>query len=203
MNRNYLITAITSTLIASNCIAQPPVSIHISESGTVIKNGGQLSKTEQPNDFFSFAGNNKPQSKTYLSKAEKHQLDPDNVSDVKKLANSIEFEIYELSENQTAHTVFESGAGICRGFRSNTGVEVTDSRTYYINQGNNDYYASIAGATVYSEQLPNNIQYAPVFNIQDLSMAKRVQEEEHKYGKKIATQNIQKNSDILSSTICK
>lgn len=143
-----------------------------------------------------------PESKTYVS-GQAEQLNPKKMSDAEKLAKSIEFEVYEVSENRVAHTVFKSGAGICRGFKSHYGVDMTDSRTYYIDQANNEYYASIAGATIYSKNTPENVQYAPVFNIQDEKLAQQVQDEENKYGKQVATQNIAKNSEMLKKTICR
>lgn len=143
-----------------------------------------------------------PESKTYVS-GQAEQLNPKKMSDAEKLAKSIEFEVYEVSENRVAHTVFKSGAGICRGFKSHYGVDMTDSRTYYIDQANNEYYASIAGATIYSKNAPKNVQYAPVFNIQDEKIARQVQDEENKYGKQIATENIEKSSEMLKRTICR
>lgn len=143
-----------------------------------------------------------PENKTYVS-GQAEQLNPKKMSDAEKLAKSIEFEVYEVSENRVAHTVFKSGAGICRGFKSHYGVDMTDSRTYYIDQANNEYYASIAGATIYSKNVPQNVQYAPVFNIQDEKIARQVQDEENKYGKQIATENIEKSSEMLKRTICR
>lgn len=142
------------------------------------------------------------ESQTYVS-GQSEQLNPQKMSDAEKLAKSIEFEVYEVGENRVAHTVFKSGAGICRGFKSHYGVDLTDSRTYYIDQANNEYYASIAGATIYSKNAPENVQYAPVFNIQDEKLAQQVQDEENKYGKQVATQNIAKNSEMLKKTICR
>ncbi|POY42513.1 hypothetical protein C3Z13_05175 [Avibacterium endocarditidis] len=142
------------------------------------------------------------ESQTYVS-GQSEQLNPQKMSDAEKLAKSIEFEVYEVGENRVAHTVFKSGAGICRGFKSHYGVDLTDSRTYYVDQANNEYYASIAGATIYSKNAPENVQYAPVFNIQDEKLAQQVQDEENKYGKQVATQNITKNSEMLKKTICR
>lgn len=153
-------------------------------------------------EYFHFSESD-PQSKTYVSKDEANQLNPAKMRDAEKLAKSIEFEVYEVSENRVAHTVFKSGAGICRGFKSHYGVDMMDSRTYYIDTANNEYYASIAGATIYAKEAPKNVQYAPVFNIQDDKIAQKVQDEENKYGKQIATKNIEQNSKMLKKTICR
>lgn len=152
-------------------------------------------------EVFRFS-ESQPESQTYVS-GQSEQLNPQKMSDAEKLAKSIEFEVYEVGENRVAHTVFKSGAGICRGFKSHYGVDMTDSRTYYVDQANNEYYASIAGATIYSKNAPENVQYAPVFNIQDEKLAQQVQDEENKYGKQVATQNITKNSEMLKKTICR
>ncbi|POY43607.1 hypothetical protein C3007_09440 [Avibacterium gallinarum] len=164
-----------------------------------------VEETAEPSGYvevFRFS-ESEPENQTYVSKEESKQLNPKKMSDAEKLAKSIEFEVYEVGENRVAHTVFKSGAGICRGFKSHYGVDLTDSRTYYVDQANNEYYASIAGATIYSKNAPENVQYVPVFNIQDEKLAQQVQDEENKYGKQVATQNIAKNSEMLKKTICR
>ncbi|UWZ93002.1 hypothetical protein HZ320_04755 [[Pasteurella] aerogenes] len=67
----------------------------------------------------------------------------------------------------------------------------------------NEYYGSISGATVYSQNAPQNMQYAPVFNIQDPELAKKIQDEQRKLGRKNAGKNIKQNSEMLSNSICK
>ncbi|PJG82880.1 hypothetical protein [Caviibacterium pharyngocola] len=185
MKKNNLIIAITFCLVSSQCFAQAAQSASHSQL---------FKQVEQKKEV---------KNQTYLSKDAHAQLNPDDSKDAEKLASSIEFEIYEIGENKMAHTVYQSGAGICNGYQSALGVDITDSRTYYINQDENEYYASIAGATVYSKNDPDNVQYAPVFNIKNTDVAKQVQEEEQLYGKKMATQNIQKSANVLSGTICK
>ncbi|OOS01656.1 hypothetical protein B0186_02705 [Canicola haemoglobinophilus] len=131
-------------------------------------------------------------------------LNPDSShNDAKLLGNSIEFEVYQTSESKISHTIFESGAGVCNGFGSNYGVEITDSRTYYIDKPKNEYYASITGATAYSKMDINNMQYAPIFNIQDQDLAKNVQAQEREKGKELAEKNIKKSIKMLQNVICK
>lgn len=140
---------------------------------------------------------------SYLTR-KSNTLDPDSShNDAKLLGNSIEFEVYQTSENKISHTVFESGAGVCNGFSSSNGVEITDSRTYYIDKPKNEYYASITGATAYSQMDIDNMQYAPIFNIQDQDLAKNIQEQEREKGKQLAEKNIKKSIKILKNIICK
>ncbi|MFZ7175004.1 hypothetical protein ACLSYX_09345 [[Pasteurella] aerogenes] len=173
--------------------------IHVSEAGISEKD----SHSESKNVGKSENQNIQQSHRTYLSKESDYKLDPQNNKDAQKIANSIEFEIYEIGENQTSHTIFESGAGICRGFNSTYGVDITDSRTYYVNKPSNEYYGSISGATAYSQNAPQNMQYAPVFNIQDPELAKKIQDEQRKLGRKNARKNIKQNSEMLSNSICK
>ncbi|MCI7718682.1 MAG: hypothetical protein MSQ14_06870, partial [[Pasteurella] aerogenes] len=139
----FALFSTTSMLSNANTVH----SIHVSEAGISEKD----SHSESKNVGKSENQNIQQSHRTYLSKESDYKLDPQNNEDVQKLANSIEFEIYEIGENQTSHTIFESGAGICRGFNSTYGVDITDSRTYYVNKPSNEYYGSISGATVYSQ----------------------------------------------------
>lgn len=152
--------------------------------------------------IFKFSESNPTGDQVYLSKDMKSSLNPSNMGDIKKLADSVEFEVYEMKEGLQAHTVFEAGGGICTGFDTN-GVNIIDSRTYYVDQANNQYYASISGATVYAQQPPANVQYAPLFNIENPALAKGLQEQEREYGRKLASKNIKKSSNVLSNIVCK
>lgn len=191
----FALFSTTSMLSNANTVH----SIHISESGASEKTSSSVQKNAGKSENQNIQQSNR----TYLSKESDYKLDPQNNEDAQKLANSIEFEIYEIGENQTSHTIFESGAGICRGFNSTYGVDITDSRTYYVNKPNNEYYGSISGATVYSQNTPQNMQYAPVFNIQDPTLAQEIQDKQRKLGRKNAGKNIKQSSEMLSNSICK
>ena len=45
--------------------------------------------------------------------------------DMEELANSVEFEVYKFNEAAASKTTFLSLAGICSGFKSDDGVDVT------------------------------------------------------------------------------
>ncbi|WP_443092435.1 hypothetical protein [Basfia succiniciproducens] len=150
-----------------------------------------------------FTENTERAEKTYMSYGKSQQLDPNNSKDVNELANSVEFEVYEISENHSSHTIFESNAGICRGYQSSNGVELTDSTTYYVDDASDDYYATITGATIYAHASPKNVQYAPIFNIHDPKILKEIHQDEEKYGKDLATKNVNARENILSKGICR
>ena len=44
---------------------------------------------------------------------------------MEELANSIEFEVYKFNEIAASKNNFRSPAGICSGFKSDDGVDVT------------------------------------------------------------------------------
>ena len=203
MKKSFLF--ITSALFSAYSIlaqANTVHSVHVSEAG-VSENTYSTSQKNRNNPSNTANQNIDKSNRTYLSKETTHKLNPQNAEDANQLAKSIEFEVYEIGENQTTHTIFESGAGICRGFNSTYGVDITDSRTYYVNKPSNEYYGSISGATVYSQNAPQNMQYAPVFNIQDPTLAKEIQDKQRKLGRKNAGNNIKQNSEMLSNSICK
>ena len=87
--------------------------------------------------------------------------------------------------------------------QSNDGVVFTDSTTYYVDKSKQQYYASIIGATVSSSLEPQNVQYAPVFNIKDPNLDREVKSEEQRNGKVLVNKNLKKNKEILSNVVCK
>lgn len=142
---------------------------------------------------------------TYVNRDFTRQLNPSaDEQDAKALGSSIEFEVFQINETKSSHTIFESGAGICQGFHSRLGVEVTDATTYYVIPVNKEeYYTNIATATVLSNEDSKNMQYVPVFYIQNPELAKKVQDEENKKGKNLASKNIENRKTILSHVICR
>ncbi|QLB12510.1 hypothetical protein EV697_101177 [Bisgaardia hudsonensis] len=185
-------------------------SIHFSEEG-VIKNKDILDEPlelEQSESKFLYFINEKEktnnQQTAYLTTTSQKILDTDLSNKNKDyLGGSTKFEMYKIGENTTSHTIFESGAGICKGYQSQYGVDITDSRTYYFDKRENEYYASITSATIYSKNAPKYTQYAPIFNIKDPENAQNIQNDENKYGMHIAKRNIQNTSKVLYKTICK
>lgn len=183
-------------------------SVHISEDGVITDKISQPThqarhEGETQKQQFSFSDNNGQGKTTYINKNNGKTFDPENAADVSELGNSIEFEVFEIKENKDSHSVFESGAGICYGFKYTDGVAFTDSTTYYLDQSKQQYYASIIGATMSSDVEPKNVQYAPVFNIQDPELNKEVKSEEQRNGKTLMNKNLQKSKEILSNVVCK
>ncbi|MGC7560572.1 hypothetical protein [Pasteurella sp. PK-2025] len=157
--------------------------------------------TEQPAQHTAENSNNV----TYVNRLATRKLNPTtNAKDANALGNSIEFEVYEMNENKSSHTIFESGGGICYGFMRDNGVDVTDATTYYVQPATKeDYYTNIATAKVSAKNDPKDMQYVPVFYIHDPDLAKKVQAQERLHGKALADKNIQKHSKMLSKIICK
>ena len=173
--------------------AYAAVNMHISENAVTV-NGKNVSDAEN-----IFDGNRSVTERSYVPKDGSGAAQPD----AKKLAETIEFEVYQIGENYSSHSVYKSGGGICYGYRSDSGVELTDSSTYYMKGSQQDYYVSVAGATLSSQSGPRNIQYAPVFNITDPSMEKTVRETESKQGRKMVSKNMKERNALLSEVICR
>ncbi|MDU8924641.1 hypothetical protein RYD26_06920 [Pasteurellaceae bacterium LIM206] len=139
----------------------------------------------------------------YVINGNTERLDPSQQDDAQALGNSIEFETFEITEDKTSHSIYESGAGVCRGYASEAGVELTDSTTYQVDKNKNDYYARISGATLSKDKAPQNMRYAPVFNIDDPVLSQKIQEKEELNGHTEALQNINEKGKILSDGVCK
>lgn len=190
-------------LLSSTASAQPPLVIRITEEN-VKQFKSDLSKVAQP-EKETFVETGGEETVTYVNRNGTRSLNPNkNEQDAAALGKSIEFEVYEINESRSSHTIFESGGGICYGFKSETGVDVTDATTYYIQpKKKEEYYTNIATANVNAQEAPKNMQYVPVFYIQDEALAEKVQAQEQKEGKSLAGKNIQKRANMLSKVICK
>ncbi|OOF59668.1 hypothetical protein [Rodentibacter myodis] len=123
--------------------------------------------------------------------------------DTKKLAHSIEFEVYTMNEESSSHSVYVSPAGICKGFEGDYGVDFTNTTNNYVNRGDNSqYYGGITGASLYQKDDAKNVQYVPVYVIRDAQLEKEIREREGKQTKQVARSNISTGEEFLDKTIC-
>lgn len=204
MKMHLKVLMLGSLLLSSVSFAES-WSIRISENSFTKTYGSSEESTPHEERSLLDIHNEKPTHIAYVNRGATHKLNPSmDIKDAKALAASIEFEVFQINETKSSHTIFESGAGICSGFNSKVGVDVTDATTYYVVPVNKtEYYTNIATATVSSKADAKNMQYVPLFYIQDPKLAQKVQTEEHKQGKNLADQNIQQRKNMLSGVICR
>lgn len=189
----FLLTPLV--ILSSSSFAEEPLKMHFSERGTT-------PRAESPRDLLDTV-DDKSTQKIYIDKSSKNELNPDDLKDVEKLANSVEIEFYKISEGKSSHTVVESKSGICYGFKSKTGAALTDSTTYYLDKDLQDYYTGIVGATVQAKDAPKDVIYSPVFYIRDEKLSKKIQKEEKEKRESLIQKNLDEKTEVLNKIICK
>ena len=143
-------------------------------------------------------------SVTYVDEKDKKAFNS-NVSDndVQKLAQSIELKVYKIDEMSSSQTIYESPAGICKGFRAR-GVNYTNSTHNYLSPNDKtEYYGSVTGATIYGGKNTQNLSYVPVYSISDKKVSERIQIMENKKLKEKAVNNVSEGKAVLAEVICK
>ena len=139
----------------------------------------------------------------YIDGKAKRSLDPTSEKDMAELANSVEFEVYKFNESASSKTTFLSPAGICSGFKSDDGVDVTNSSNYYIKPNDaNEYYGSVLGATIYKKGNTKTSQYVPVYAIKNANVAKYIEQNEDPNVRKKANERIKEGRQTLNKVIC-
>lgn len=182
MTYKMLALAVILILFSFNSVASG-ISVHISENGNITSD---LTPYDQS---------------VYVSKNNVKKLDPKIPTDAHKLADSIEFEVFTISENSSAHTVFQSGGGVCYAYNA-AGVFVIDSATYYKQGSKTEYYANISDGIVTSKGEVKNLQYASVFNIVTPETLQEAKEQDAKYGKVLAEHNLKKRTETHLVNLC-
>ena len=110
----------------------------------------------------------------------------------------------KLSNDMSASkTTFLSPAGICNGFKSDNGVNVTNSSNYYIKPNDaSEYYGSVLGATIYQKGETKTLQYVPVYAIKNENIAKYIEQNEEKNVRNKAHERIQEGRKALNEVVC-
>ena len=139
----------------------------------------------------------------YIDGKGQKSLDPKSAKDIAELANSVEFEVYKFNELAASKTTFLSPAGICSGFKSDDGVDVTNSSNYYIKPNDaSEYYGSVLGATIYKKGETKHSQYIPVYAIKNANVAKYIEQNEDPNVRKKANERIKDGRETLNKVIC-
>ena len=139
----------------------------------------------------------------YIDGKAKRSLDPTSEKDMAELANSVEFEVYKFNELAASKTTFVSPAGICSGFKSDDGVDVTNSSSYYMKPNDaSEYYGSILGATIYKKGETKHSQYIPIYAIKNANVAKYIKQNEDPNVRKKANERIKEGRETLNKVIC-
>lgn len=152
----------------------------------------------------SFSRLSQPSDLTYISGSDKRSLEPtESEKDAKTLANSIEFEVYKMTDSGMSRTVYESPAGICHGFQSMHGVSYSNSTHHYIHPDNKrEYYGSVSGATLYQNRSSDNVSYVPVYSISDPELSRKIQNRENQHLREKAKNHISEARSILNNVVC-
>ena len=172
-------------------------SIVLAEGSSVV----YATKAKTPENYVSES--NISETVKYIDGKGQKSLDPKSAKDIAELANSVEFEVYKFNELAASKTTFLSPAGICSGFKSDDGVDVTNSSNYYIKPNDaSEYYGSVLGATIYKKGETKHSQYVPVYAIKNANVAKYIEQNEDPNVRKKANERIKEGRETLNKVVC-
>ena len=172
-------------------------SIVLAEGSSVV----YATKAKTPENYVSES--NISETVKYIDGKGQKSLDPKSAKDIAELANSVEFEVYKFNELAASKTTFLSPAGICSGFKSDDGVDVTNTSNYYIKPNDaSEYYGSVLGATIYKKGETKHSEYIPVYAIKNANVAKYIEQNEDPNVRKKANERIKEGRETLNKVIC-
>ena len=172
-------------------------SVVLAEGSSVV----HATKAKTPENYVSES--NISETVKYIDGKGQRSLDPKSEKDMEELANSVEFEVYKFNETAASKTTFLSPAGICSGFKSDDGVDVTNSSSYYIKPNDaSEYYGSVLGATIYKKGETKNSQYVPVYAIKNANVAKYIENNEDPNVRRKANERIKEGRETLNKVVC-
>ena len=172
-------------------------SVVLAEGSSVV----YATKAKTPENYVSES--NISETVKYIDGKGQKSLDPKSAKDIAELANSVEFEVYKFNELAASKTTFVSPAGICSGFKSDDGVDVTNSSSYYMKPNDaSEYYGSILGATIYKKGETKHSQYIPIYAIKNANVAKYIKQNEDPNVRKKANERIKEGRETLNKVVC-
>ena len=176
-------------------------SVVLAEGSSVVY--ATKAKTPENHVSVNVSESNISETVKYIDGKGQKSLDPKSAKDIAELANSVEFEVYKFNELAASKTTFLSPAGICSGFKSDDGVDVTNSSNYYIKPNDaSEYYGSVLGATIYKKGETKHSQYIPIYAIKNANVAKYIKQNEDPNVRKKANERIKEGRETLNKVIC-
>ena len=176
-------------------------SVVLAEGSSVVY--ATKAKTPENHVSVNVSESNISETVKYIDGKGQKSLDPKSAKDIAELANSVEFEVYKFNELAASKTTFVSPAGICSGFKSDDGVDVTNSSSYYMKPNDaSEYYGSILGATIYKKGETKHSQYIPIYAIKNANVAKYIKQNEDPNVRKKANERIKEGRETLNKVIC-
>ena len=176
-------------------------SVVLAEGSSVVY--ATKAKTPENHVSVNVSESNISETVKYIDGKDQRSLDPKSAKDIAELANSVEFEVYKFNELAASKTTFVSPAGICSGFKSDDGVDVTNSSSYYMKPNDaSEYYGSILGATIYKKGETKHSQYIPIYAIKNANVAKYIKQNEDPNVRKKANERIKEGRETLNKVIC-
>ena len=174
-------------------------SFCIFASSAVLAEGSSVvyaTKVKSPENNLSVnvSESNVSETVKYIDGKGQRSLDPNSEKDMEELANSVEFEVYKFNEAAASKTTFLSPAGICSGFKSDDGVDVTNTSNYYIKPNDASEY--------YKKGEIKHSQYVPVYAIRNANVAKYIEQNEDPNIRKKANARIKEGRETLNKVVC-
>ena len=190
-------------ILASSAVLAEGSSVVYATKMKTPENNVSVNVSESNVSESNVSESNVSETVKYIDGKDQRSLDPKSEKDMEELANSVEFEVYKFNEVAASKTTFLSPAGICSGFKSDDGVDVTNSSNYYIKPNDaSEYYGSVLGATIYKKGETKHSQYIPVYAIKNANVAKYIEQNEDPNVRKKANERIKEGRETLNKVVC-
>ncbi|QOR22628.1 hypothetical protein INP91_08285 [Haemophilus parainfluenzae] len=190
-------------ILASSAVLAEGSSVVYATKMKTPENNVSVNVSESNVSESNVSESNVSETVKYIDGKGQRSLDPKSEKDMEELANSVEFEVYKFNEAAASKTTFLSPAGICSGFKSDDGVDVTNTSNYYIKPNDaSEYYGSVLGATIYKKGETKHSQYVPVYAIRNANVAKYIEQNEDPNIRKKANARIKEGRETLNKVVC-
>ncbi|MCS4533903.1 hypothetical protein [Neisseria montereyensis] len=126
-------------------------------------------------------------------------LNPRNKEDMRKLAQSKQFDFYEFGKGRTAHAQYSAKDNICKSFRSRQGVNVEMATSYYVGDNYANFYTSFISGNISRRDVKVN-NYTHSFSNRETQEG--LKETAEKYGRNLARRNLIEKATLLINVVC-
>ncbi|QEY25411.1 hypothetical protein [Neisseria zalophi] len=173
-------------------------SLYNSDAMAFKRNGTDNNDYHALGDIYYLVDENGTKISTLFLMGE-YSLNPRNKDDMRKLAQSKQFDFYEFGKGRTAHVQYSAKDNICKNFRSKQGVNVEMATSYYVGDNYANFYTSFISGNISRKEVKVS-NYTHSFSNRETQEG--LQETAEKYGKNLARRNLIEKATLLINVVC-
>lgn len=151
-------------------------------------------------DIYAIALTTQQPLRVVLLNQQGQSVNPYQQTELQRLAQASQAELYEFSRGRISQTQFQAPQGLCQSFQTKQGVKIVASNNFYATPV--QFITSFIQGNIRSHQVPSAVNYRTEFNIKDPQLFSKIKADEVQYAQQNALNFLAQQQSFLQKLVC-